>query len=304
MLATMAILWVASLLVSGPGVEELFKADRAFSRLAAQKGARAAFLDYLADGAIIFKPEPVDAVAFYKEQQGPEGRLQWEPIRGDISKSQDLGYTTGPWRLTTSRDGKEQNLEGYYVSVWKKQTGGAWKVVLDAGVPTPPREEDLPASTTAGSAGSPPTRGSLAAARPPSIQVPETDDLRKLDAALGEATILYGALAAYQVFSVDDVRIYRPNELPLPGRERLAALVGTRKTQFETRGSDLSSTKDLGYTYGLGDIIGGDEGGGDRFFVYLHVWQKTDSGWRLALDLRTPLTTEAADRAKRSPTRL
>ncbi len=289
---------IAVLLVSGPGVEELFKADRAFSNLAAQKGIRAAFLEYLAAGAIVFRPEPVDAVSFYKNQTGPEAKLQWEPIRGDISTSQDLGYTTGPWKLTRSSGGTESTVEGYYVSIWKKQSGGEWKVVLDAGIPTPPKEQDYPGTVKPGGATPPPARGSTAAGRAPSIEVPKTDDLAKLDSGLGEATILYGALAAYQVFSAEDIRIYRPNELPLPGRERLGALVGSRKIQFSTAGSDLASSKDLGYTYGVGDIIG-DDGQGNRFFAYLHVWQRAESGWRLALDLRNPLTAEAAERAKR-----
>ena len=290
-------LGLAMLLAAGPGVEELFKADRAFSTLAAQKGPRAAFLEYLAEGAIIFRPQPIDAISFYKSQTGPEGKLQWEPIRGDLSKGQDLGYTTGPWQMTTSSGGKDTIRDGYYVSIWKKQADGRWMIVLDVGVPTP-KEEDSPASARAGTAPPPPTRGSLASSRAPAIQVPATDDLALLDSGLGEATILYGALAAYQAFSADDVRIYRPNELPLPGRERLSALIGSRKLEFKTLGSGLASSRDLGYTYGVTEIIGGDDGKGNKYFAYLHVWGKKDDRWRLALDLRTPVTLEAAEKAK------
>ena len=138
----------------------------------------------------------------------------------------------------------------------------------------------------------------MVASRTPPIEVPVTDDLAQLDSGLGEATLLYGALAAYQAFSADDVRIYRPNELPLPGRERLSALIGPRKLQFKTLGSDLASSRDLGYTYGVTEIIGGDDGKGNKYFAYLHIWGKKDDRWKLALDLRTPLTLEAAERAK------
>ncbi len=294
---TICTLGLAIFLAPGPGVEELFKADRAFSTLAAQNGPRAAFLEYLAPGAIIFRPGPVDAISFYKSQTGPEGKLQWEPIRGDVSKAQDLGYTTGPWQMTTSSGGKDSVLDGYYVSIWKKQADGRWLIVLDAGVPTP--KEDSAASARAGTAPSPPTRGSLAPSLAPAIQVPMTDDLAQLDAALGEATILYGALAAYQAFSADDVRIYRPNELPLPGRERLSALIGSRKLEFKNLGSDLASSRDLGYTYGITEIIGGADGQGNKYFAHLHVWSKKDDRWSLALDLRTPVTAEVAEKAKR-----
>ncbi len=290
---------LAVLLLSGPGVEELFKADRAFSSLAAQKGTRAAFLEYLAAGAIIFRPEPVDAIAFFRSQTGPEAKLQWEPIRGDISRGQDLGYTTGPWKLTRSSGGREETVEGYYVSIWKKQPAGEWEVVLDAGIPTPPKEKESLDSVRPDGASPPPARGSTPDRRAASIQVPRTDDLTLLDSSLGEAAILHGALAAYQVFSAEDIRIYRPNELPLPGRERLGVLVGSRKLLFSTSGSDVASSIDLGYSYGVGEIIGGDDTQGDRFFAYLHVWQKTGGGWRLALDLRNPLTEEAAQRVRR-----
>jgi ketosteroid isomerase-like protein len=54
----------------------------------------------------------------------------------DISRSGDLGYTYGMYDLKAS--GGDQKLEhGNYVRVWKRQTNGRWKVVIDILNPMP-----------------------------------------------------------------------------------------------------------------------------------------------------------------------
>ena len=67
--------------------------------------------------------------------------LSWEPATVDVSASGDLGYTMGRWQLGP-RAGGAPLVTGSYVTIWKKQADGSWKVVLDAGnadpAPAPP----------------------------------------------------------------------------------------------------------------------------------------------------------------------
>ena len=67
--------------------------------------------------------------------------LSWTPTTVDVSASGDLGYTMGRWQVAP-RAGGTPLLQGSYVTIWKKQPDGAWKVVLDAGnadpAPAPP----------------------------------------------------------------------------------------------------------------------------------------------------------------------
>jgi quercetin dioxygenase-like cupin family protein len=57
----------------------------------------------------------------------PGFSLQWTPGKGDVSASGDLGYTAGTY-ASTMGGASEQ---GKYVTVWKKQSDGKWKVSDD-----------------------------------------------------------------------------------------------------------------------------------------------------------------------------
>jgi uncharacterized protein (TIGR02246 family) len=44
-------------------------------------------------------------------------------------------YETGRYSYTYVDKGKPVNLEGRYVTVWKHQSDGSWKIIVDMGVP-------------------------------------------------------------------------------------------------------------------------------------------------------------------------
>ena len=56
--------------------------------------------------------------------------LTWEPKGGSVAISGELGYTFGVYSLKPNN--KDTVLYGTYVSVWKKQTDGNWKFVLQS----------------------------------------------------------------------------------------------------------------------------------------------------------------------------
>jgi ketosteroid isomerase-like protein len=67
--------------------------------------------------------------------------LRWQPEVVEVSESGDLGYTTGPYVLTTvAEDGRPQVSHGTYVTIWRRSQGGAWQAVLDIG--TTPKTAD------------------------------------------------------------------------------------------------------------------------------------------------------------------
>jgi ketosteroid isomerase-like protein len=48
----------------------------------------------------------------------------------------DKAYETGIWSYTFQPQGKaEQHIGGHYVTVWKQQPDGGWKIWADMGVP-------------------------------------------------------------------------------------------------------------------------------------------------------------------------
>lgn len=60
--------------------------------------------------------------------------FRWEPIGGEIGAGGDLGFTYGTYTLKfNSKDGKLVEKKGHNLTVWKKQSDGAWKVAADVG---------------------------------------------------------------------------------------------------------------------------------------------------------------------------
>jgi ketosteroid isomerase-like protein len=118
----------------------LVKLEAEFVKAVAEKG-HAAFVDYFAedgveldDGGGISSREAIS-----KQPPWPEGTsLTWTPVKADMSASGDLGYTYGNYVLKSKdKDGKIVANYGKYVSIWKKQKDGKWKVVVDIGNSNP-----------------------------------------------------------------------------------------------------------------------------------------------------------------------
>lgn len=63
----------------------------------------------------------------------PGFALSWSPSTADVSACGDLGYTVGSYEITSDdAAGNPVTLPGKYLTVWKKQLDGSWKVAVDA----------------------------------------------------------------------------------------------------------------------------------------------------------------------------
>jgi ketosteroid isomerase-like protein len=117
--------------------EDIMKVDRDFSKRSAETGMKKAFLEFASDTAVLLRPNSMPivgktAIAKSNEAIQDEGfTLTWEPLYGDISKSGDLGYTCGIFTMVIKADSSSH--KGTYLSIWKKQTDGSWKWVMDTG---------------------------------------------------------------------------------------------------------------------------------------------------------------------------
>jgi len=70
----------------------------------------------------------------------PNWSITWAPLYAEAAQSADLGYTTGSFEIREkSPDGAPLVRKGSYVTLWRKQSDGAWKVALDIGSFVPPK---------------------------------------------------------------------------------------------------------------------------------------------------------------------
>jgi ketosteroid isomerase-like protein len=137
------VLWLmvgfASLAVAGCGstvnVEQeraaLMAADRAWSQTTKEPEK---FVAFFADGASIYPPSmPIitggDAIRkTFAEMSGSPGfALSWNATKADVGTSGDVGYTAGTYQMTMGG----VTEKGKYITVWKKQADGEWKVAED-----------------------------------------------------------------------------------------------------------------------------------------------------------------------------
>ena len=123
---------------------ELIKTEEDFYNATQERGWGQAFIDFADDNSTLLRQDayPVigkDAIVnLYKGKESNALNLKWSPLKAVVSKDGSLGYTYGNWIYTVkNKEGKEENIYGNYVTIWKKQPDGKWKFVLDGGNTTP-----------------------------------------------------------------------------------------------------------------------------------------------------------------------
>ena len=72
-----------------------------------------------------------DAIDYLIQQNDSAYTLSWQPSFAEVAASGELGYTYGMYALQMKD--KDTTIFGTYTSIWKKQSDGTWKFVLDTG---------------------------------------------------------------------------------------------------------------------------------------------------------------------------
>ena len=129
------------------GVAFLFDLEAKFAADTA-KGGGAAFAKWFADDGVTLSngKTPVmgqAAIAADATWSPADYLLTWKPEGGRMSPAGDMGFTWGHYEgHFTEKDGSAGIVSGRYMTVWKKQADGSWKVALDASNNEPPKKED------------------------------------------------------------------------------------------------------------------------------------------------------------------
>ena len=273
---------------SEAALTSLVETERAFARAAAELGTRDAFLEYLAEDAILFRPRATNGREFLSTQPATAGLLSWEPVFADVSRAGDLGFTTGPWAYTPDPD-EEPAAHGHYFTIWKLQPNGTWKVAIDHGTFNPPP------SAPPGQFSRPTLHRSDRRHSERDIdRATETERLLEKDQAFARAVATQGKLQAINAFLTADVRILRSGGQPRTGIDaaRAAAADLPGRLTWRVLGGDVARSGDLGYTYGEYEYQAPDTATPSELGNFVRVWRNLPSTgriWRVAVDLMSPL---------------
>lgn len=119
---------------------ELIDADRRFAASVQRSGLAGWITAFAPSGRMI-----TDGQSYV----GPEGirrvmlpafadttfSITWDPNYAEVAASGDLGYTVGRYERTSRVEDETVVDSGTYLTVWRRQEDGSWKVKADIGNP-------------------------------------------------------------------------------------------------------------------------------------------------------------------------
>jgi ketosteroid isomerase-like protein len=115
---------------------ELLEVDKALAKRADDKdvGVEKAFAEAAADTIRVYRTDNFPAVgkADALKLITSSGTGSWQPTLARVSKSGDLGYSSGAIRI--KKAGVPEGSPGppsFYVRIWRRDKAGVWKIVLD-----------------------------------------------------------------------------------------------------------------------------------------------------------------------------
>ncbi|HEX5170580.1 MAG TPA: DUF4440 domain-containing protein [Cyclobacteriaceae bacterium] len=257
---------------TNPHLQSLVNTERAFAKLAKEKNTRTAFLTYLADESVTFGGgKPQNGKDQYSNRPEDESLLIWEPIYSDISASGDFGFNTGPWEFRGNRKDQEAVAYGDFVSVWKKQADGNWKLVIDLGVVHPKPKSSDTLKTTA----------------MPLTQI--TSNINSKDSFIKVEKDFLMAFAklkspAYESLLSEEARFFRTGVEPLTNSSDIHKLLvdQDREIEYTLIDGDVASSGDLGYVYGTVLIKGDNRISNGN---YQRIWKKENGSWKIVIDV-------------------
>lgn len=130
-----------------PGKIQLFALEARFEKDVVARGG-AGFASWFAPDGVALgngKVPLIGRVAIEKSANwSPENyQLTWTPTDAMMSPAGDMGYTWGHYEgRSKDANGNPVLTSGRYITVWRKEPDGTWKVVLDAGADDAPAGGD------------------------------------------------------------------------------------------------------------------------------------------------------------------
>ena len=274
---------------------EMAAAEEAFVDRSAEIGRAGAFLEFLGQDSIVFREGPVDALELYSTEsfQSSANEITWKAHYLDVSRDGDLGLSAGPLTIFNPSGDLNQNNFGHLISVWQK-TADRWELMADLAVNIPgflsldvePNFED--------------TVPVLEETAHPVMAMAETNTMQSLidaDNLFGLSINFRGGQRALLRYGLENSRVYLPGMAPAVGAESASLVYGafldnqlstTNPISLNYIGGYLSTSKEMGYTYGTMETTTEEAGTGFRT-NYLRLWRfAATNEWRIAVEVLRP----------------
>jgi ketosteroid isomerase-like protein len=246
----------------------LAAAETEFGRHSVREDMRAAFLANFADDGVFVRNGWTPSNAWLRDRPAPPIVLDWHPQYVEVAASGEMGLSTGPWRITSKADPAAAPAHGQFVSVWKRDAAGAWKVAVDLGIAHPAAALwDAPLEARAS-----PGRAAAGASLPDA------------EAAFARESLERGARAAYASHGARDLRFYRGGQEPVAALDAalVAPTMSDERIAWTVERSETARSGEFGYARGHYALAASPARTAGWF---LRVWRREGVGWRVVLDV-------------------
>jgi ketosteroid isomerase-like protein len=258
-------------------LQKLVETEQNFAKTAAEKGTRAAFLEFLADDGIVFNPTETNGKLIWKARPESPALLSWNPAWADVSADGKLGYTTGGWEFRPKGKADNPTAFGEYVTLWQKQTGGSYKAVLDIGI-------NHPASSFSGAAAKSPTDAGAGAKT-----VKNGVNNSVLTSIFSNKSMANG----YFNYLADDCIVLRDGNLPFYGKQNAYFALERLDKEFPPSSFlnfSANTSKIFGnlmYAWGVYQL--NDKDGSVKKWNFVQIWKNRGGRWQIVLDVFHPI---------------
>lgn len=256
------------------------EAEQNFAKASVMIGRDAAFVENFAVESVLFTDKWITTgKQFSKERKASPVVLKWEPEYMDISDSRDFGISTGPWEAQEYRPGTPPLSTGYFLTVWKKQPDGKWKVILDGGGTTPPKKDHKHSFSFPPGADKPVLNPSILN---PVLLSKELADRENQFLMNWEKSPFP---STYTSYLAQHSRMQLSGHYPTTNTDTIGSWINhfDKNLSWKVSGSGAATSGDMGFTYGLLEMPGKSEVIKGH---YVRIWKKQPgTGWKIVMEM-------------------
>lgn len=256
-------------------IGSLITAEYNMGNIGKSRGLLAAFNWATDKSTLLFVPEPVAAPDYLKDRPALPDVMTWQPSFAKVAMSDDWGFTTGA--TTWQRVGSHQRY-GEYLSLWKRDQKGEWKLAFRAVTEH----------------GRPVFKASHVYANPESdqyVKVRSKTRLKQREDIIASTDQLFATIlkadnaTAFKEFHSDQTRFYVPSFEAVVGVDDVQRFLKREKLSItsEPGSVDRSYSGELAFSTGEATI---SQGISVKHCHYLRIWEKQENNlWKVIVDM-------------------
>jgi ketosteroid isomerase-like protein len=258
------------------------EAEWNFAKKSVMVGQNKAFAESFAEVSALFTDKWItNGQQFWKERKDRATVLKWEPEFMDIAVSGDFGISMGPWEAQEFRPNTKPLGYGYFFTIWKKNSSGVWKVILDSGIDSPPIAGKPHAFRfPVGADKTKPLSGA-------DLTLSSEKEILSRESELLDAWKKEPVVSLYSSFLAKDAIMMNGGHLPSTSEDSVNKWIDSagKTLLWEKAGAGSASSGDLGYTYGYLFIKGNLSKAAGH---YVRIWKRQpDNKWLISLEMRS-----------------